>query len=261
MLTADAHTAGPSAPAGRLAGASRVGLARSRDTVVAAAGPATNPIRVLLVDDKPLAREGLRALLAEQPGMQVVAQAAGADEATALDVRPDVVIADLALTDSRGRDTVRRLCSHFTCAAILVLADVDHGPEVDQIVAAGVGGYVLKTTSTLEFLHGIRTVAQRTQYVHPAVRRSGVVSSGGADPATCDLVDSLTAKERDVMRFLVLGHTNAEIARLCNVSLRTVEARRARVLAKLGVRSRADLVRIAKQAGHGIDFLDNGEVV
>ncbi len=223
--------------------------------------PATNPIRVLLVDDKVIMREGVRALLEQEPGLHVVAQAASVAEAIAVDARPDVVVTDLCLPDGRGNDVVTGLQRRFIQAAIFALIDSD-APDADAIVAAsatapGVRGYALKTASAAEFLSGVRTVAQGVQFVQSSLRsgnarRTGTTSSGSGsrsqDLVDAPMLDSLTEKEREVLHLLVLGHTNAEIATLSSVSLRTVEARRARLLQKLGVRTRADLVRVAQNS-------------
>ncbi len=230
--------------------------------------PATNPIRVLLVDDKVIMREGVRALLEQEPGLDVVAQAASVAEAIGLDVRPDVVVTDLALPDARGNAVVDGLRRRFPRAAIFVLIDREQS-LADEIVTgshdSGIRGYALKTATAREFVSGLRTVAQGVPYVQPSLRPG----FAGRDPAPADRVgtgrgasgsqapcvgrpraiDSLTEKERDVLQLLVLGHTNNEIATLSAVSLRTVEARRARVLQKLGVRTRAELVRAVRQVG------------
>jgi two-component system response regulator NreC len=233
---------------------------------------ATNPIRLLLVDDKLIMREGVRALLDREPGLHVVAQASSVAEAVALDVRPDVVITDAALPDARGNEVVVRLRRRYAQAGIFVLIDRDQfRPDeivgADATVGGGVDGYALKTATAAEFLSGVRTVAQGVQYVQPTLRpdtsSTGSASTGAptrarsAAPAAGrpdappgepseEAVEALTAKEREVLDLLVLGHTNSEIAVLSKVSLRTVEARRARVLQKLGVRTRADLVRVAR---------------
>ncbi len=223
----------------------------------------TNPIRVLLVDDKLIVREGVRALLDREPGFHVVAQAGSVAEAMTLDVRPDVVITDLVLTDAHATEIVPALRSHFGHAAIFVLTDDNQRARLEQMVSTdgpgGARGYLLKTASAAEFLTGLRTVAQGVSYIQLALRtgsthrQTAVTSASVAsdDPARTT-VNTLTEKEREVLRYLVLGHTNAEIATLTAVSLRTVEARRARLLSKLGVRTRAELVRVA---WHNADIL------
>lgn len=222
---------------------------------------ATNPIRVLLVDDKLIIREGVRALLDREPGLHVVALASSIAEAVALDVRPDVVVTDAALPDARGNEVVVRLRRRYAQAGIFVLIDRDQ-LRPDEIVGAGantgggVGGYALKTATAAEFLSGVRTVAQGVQYVQPRLRSDTSAKAPRTTSSASDVLaeeaseeagfEALTAKEREVLDLLVLGHTNTEIAELSRVSLRTVEARRARVLQKLGVRTRADLVRVAR---------------
>lgn len=215
----------------------------------------TNPIRLLLVDDKLIVREGVRAFLDQQSGFQVVAVATSVTEATALDIRPDVVVTDVVLPDARGNEVITGLRRRFAPAAIFVLTDVDHDALVERIVSAGVGGYVLKTATAAEFLSGLRAVAQGVQYVQPSLRPAGECQNRASAMGLSETRDhaiggSLNAKEREVLRFLVLGHTNSEIAALGKVSLRTVEARRARILQKLGVRTRAELVRVAHRMGN-----------
>ena len=231
------------------------------DPAVDAGVEATNPIRLLLVDDKLIVREGVCALLDQHPGFHVIAQASSLAEAAMLDVRPDVVVADLVLPDARGTEVVAGLENRFPRAAIFVLIDRARDIRLDEIITAGDGikGFALKTATAAEFLAGLRTVAQGVPYVQPPLRDdvgrddspgAGSADRGRAEPA----IDALTEKEREVLYYLVLGHTNAEIASLCNVSLRTVEARRSRVLSKLGVRTRAELVRVAQTLG-GTDIL------
>jgi DNA-binding NarL/FixJ family response regulator len=238
-----AHQAGERHMIGRDAGG---------DTTAAPA-ETTNPIRLLLVDDKLIVREGVRAFLEERSGFDVIGQASSIAEATASHLVPDVVITDLVLPDARGRDVVIALRNRFARAAIFVLTEVDQRSHVESIVAEGVGGYVLKTATADEFVSGLRSAALGVQYVQARLRaeieRAAGQSAPEAAPGDAGSLGTLTAKEREVLRLLVLGHTNAEIAGFCAVSLRTVEARRARVLQKLGVRTRAELVRVANRIG------------
>jgi len=236
-------------------------MTSAANTAIDAGVEATNPIRLLLVDDKLIVREGVGALLDQDPGFHVIAQAASLAEAAMLDVRPDVVVTDLVLPDARGTEVVAGLEARFPRAAIFVLIDRARDIRLDEIitVGAGVRGFALKTATAAEFLAGLRTVAQGVPYVQPplreAVDRDNAPGGASPDPGRAEPgIDSLTDKEREVVYYLVLGHTNAEIASLCNVSLRTVEARRSRVLSKLGVRTRAELVRVAQNLG-GTDIL------
>ncbi len=222
---------------------------------LSASGQKANPVRLLLVDDKVILREGMRAYLEQQSGFEVVGQAGSLAEAVALDIGPDVVVTDALLPDARGNAVVSALRSRYPAAAIFVLTDAEHQFPLDSIGAIGVGGFVAKTATAAEFLSGLRSVADGVPYVQSTVRVWGHETQAEAwaeaesDARERATVGSLTTKEQEVLRYLVLGHTNAEIAALCGVSLRTVEARRARVLQKLGVRTRADLVRVAQHQG------------
>lgn len=216
-----------------------------------------NATRLLLVDDKVILREGMRAYLEQQSGFQVVGQAGSLAEAVALDVGPDVVVTDALLPDAHGNAVVSALRGRYPQAAIFVLTDADNPFPLDSIGATGVGGFVAKTATAAEFLSGLRSVARGVPYVQSTVRVWGHETQAEAwadaesNARERTTVGSLTTKEQEVLRYLVLGHTNAEIAGLCGVSLRTVEARRARLLQKLGVRTRAELVRVAQ---HQVDM-------
>ncbi len=218
---------------------------------------AANPIRLLLVDDKVIVREGMRAFLEQQPGFEVVGQAGSLAEAVALDVGPDVVVTDALLPDMRGNAVVGGLRSRYPNAAIFVLTDAEHQFPLDSIGAVGVSGFVAedgdgRRNSCRDCAVSPKVCRMCSRRCASGARRPTADSRGAeadSDARERTTVGSLTAKEREVLRYLVLGHTNAEIAGLCGVSLRTVEARRARVLQKLGVRTRAELVRVAQHQG------------
>jgi len=200
----------------------------------------------MFVDSKPIVREGVCALLAQQAGLDVIAAAASLAEALGA-TEPDVVLVDLVLPDARGAEVITRLRERFARSAVVVLSDIEGPAEVELSMAAGAGAYVPRRATTSELLEAIHHAAAGRRYVHPSLRHPGRVDA--APGAAAHGPASLTAPERDVVRFLVLGHTNAEIAALSAVSLRTIEARRARALRKLGVRTRAELVRIAPHLG------------
>jgi two-component system response regulator NreC len=208
-------------------------------------------IELLLVDDEHVMRHGLQVLLDQQRDLEVVAQAASLKEATALDVEPRVVVTDLELPDARGGEVVAALRSRYPDRAILVLTRSRHPAKVQDAVAAGAHGYLLKTAQPSELLVGVRAVAHGETYLQPSLgvalaRWSGTGSAAGDGDA---LPERLSPKEEQVLRLVALGHTNAEVAELLGVSLRTVETHRARVLQKLGHPTRSELVRHAQRAG------------
>ena len=206
-------------------------------------------ISVLLMDDHVIVREGLRALLERQDDVTVLAEAGTVGEAVDAAVEPDVVVADLVLPDDRGADVVKRLTERYPDSAILVLTMVDNPTDVQLCLAAGARGYLLKETASTELVDAVRRVAGGGEYVQPslgaALERWREAPGSVHSPASRDL----TPREREVLRLIALGHTNAEIAQMLYVSIRTVENHRASVMRKLGLHTRAELVRHATDAG------------
>jgi two-component system response regulator NreC len=206
-------------------------------------------ISVLLMDDHVVVREGLRALLERQDDIDVVAEAGTVTEAVETEVDPDVVVADLVLPDDRGADVVRRLKERHPDAAILVLTMVDNPTDVQLCLAAGARGYLLKETASTELVDAVRKVAGGADYLQPSLGAALAKWREAPGRVHARAIDELTPREREVLRLIALGHTNAEIATMLYVSVRTVENHRASVLRKLGLRTRAELVRHANEAG------------
>lgn len=206
-------------------------------------------IAVLLMDDHVVVREGLRALLERQDDIDVMAEASTVAEALAVDIDPDVVVADLMLPDERGVEVVRRLKQRHDKAAILVLTMVDNPTDVQQCLAAGARGYLLKETAGSELVDAVRKVAGGEEYLQPSLGASLAKWKESPGRVRARAVDDLTPREREVLRLIALGHTNTEIATMLYVSVRTVENHRAGVMRKLGLRTRAELVRHAAEGG------------
>jgi two-component system response regulator NreC len=206
-------------------------------------------IAVLLMDDHVVVREGLRVLLERQDGIEVLGEAGSVAEAIALDVRPDVVVADLVLPDERGAEVVRRLKERHREAAILVLTMVDNPTDVQMCLAAGASGYLLKETASTELVDAVRRVAAGADYLQPSLGAALAKWQETPGRLRARAIDDLSEREREVLRLIALGHTNAEIASMLYVSVRTVENHRASVMRKLGLRTRAELVRQATDAG------------
>jgi two-component system, NarL family, response regulator NreC len=206
-------------------------------------------ISVLLMDDHVVVREGLRALLERQEDIDVLGEAGSVTEAVEADVDPEVIVADLVLPDERGAEVVRRLRERYPTAAILVLTMVDNPTDVQLCLAAGARGYLLKETASTELVDAVRKVAGGEDYLQPSL--GAAIAKWHETPGLvrARAVDDLTPREREVLRLIALGHTNAEIATMLYVSVRTVENHRAGVLRKLGLHTRAELVRHANEAG------------
>jgi two-component system, NarL family, response regulator NreC len=215
-----------------------------------APGRDTRIIRVLLVDDHPVVTEGLRLLLESRANFDVVGEAASLEEAVADDnVPPDVIVTDLMLGDASGATVVKSLSLRFGKAPVLVFTMVEDPTEIEKAIGAGARGYVLKGTAPDDVIDAVRRVARGEEYVQPSVgamlgRRAATRANSEGGPAS-----QLSERELEVVRLIVLGHTNSEIAALLSLSMRTVETHRAHIVDKLGVRTRAELVRRALDLG------------
>ncbi len=210
----------------------------------------SNRVRILLVDHRHVLREGLRALLDQQPGLEVVADVVDASDAAHAEASIDVIVTELESEGGRGVTAIRNLRAAFPDAAILVLTRQSHPSEVDEALSAGAAGYLIHTATAPELVNGIRTLASGQAYLQPSL---GVELARWHQRRTA--APGLSPREEQLVRLLAVGHTNAEVAKMLEVSLRTVEMHRARVQAKTGLRSRAELFRFARDAGLlGVDY-------
>ena len=209
-------------------------------------------LRVFLVDDHAVVREGLKALINAQPGMAVVGEAA--DGQTACEqvprLRPDVVVMDVSMPGLTGSQATERLRQECPPVKVLALTVHEDKGYIRQLLAAGAAGYVLKRAAPEELIHAIRVVAGGGVYLDPTM--AGKVVGGfvrrppdGAGARGGELSD----REAEVARLTAAGHSNKEIASRLDLSVKTVETYRARALEKLGLQGRADLVRYAVQQG------------
>ena len=201
-------------------------------------------VDVMLVDCRPVVREGLCAVIDKQPDLVVIAQAASVRDAGSLDVQPHVIVTDIDLPDAKHGDVISALLGYFAQSSILVFTPIGRPTEVQAVLAAGAAGYVLETATTSDLLTGIRAVAEGRTYLQPSL---GVELARWHRPRETTL--GLSPREEQVVQLLALGHTNVEVARLCNVSLRTIESHRAHIHRKLGRRTRAELVQFARETG------------
>lgn len=207
------------------------------------------PVRVLVLDDHRIVVEGLRLLLERQPDFRVVGEARSLDAALASDVDPDpdVILAELVLGAAHGADVVSALRVRFPAAAVLVLTMVEDYAAVKSVLSAGARGYLPKAAAGADLIDAVRRVAEGEDYLHHSVGVAlarGEMRGGGQEPPVY-----LSEREMSVGRLLALGHTNAEVADLLIVSVRTVETYRAHLFRKLGVHTRAELVRAAVRTG------------
>ncbi len=210
-------------------------------------------IRVLIADDHAVFREALRALLSAQPDIEVVGEAADGPVVVGRcrDAAADVVLLDLTMPGRGGvavAEDLRRACPD-TKVVVLTM----HEDEVfaRQAALAGAVGYVPKKSLATELIEAIRATHAGRRYVPPSLAQAFADSRSSTSlrRTSRTAADSLSEREREVIGLIALGHTNAEIGRRLHISEKTVETHRAHILIKLGLRTRADLVRFALEHG------------
>ncbi|MGI9658963.1 MAG: response regulator [Gaiellaceae bacterium] len=202
-------------------------------------------LRVLLVDDHQLVREGLRLLVDRAAGFIAVGEAADGDEALRLAERrmPEFILLDVALPGVSGIELIPKLIEILPDVKILMLSMEDDPAYVREAFKAGARGYVLKEAAQSELITAMDEIAKGGSYVHPKLgARLAQDESAGVERESGD---PLSPRECEVLRLLALGHTNQEIAKLLFISVRTAETHRAHIMKKLDLSSRAELVRYA----------------
>jgi DNA-binding NarL/FixJ family response regulator len=203
----------------------------------------TGTIHIMLVDDHPLVRDGLRARLEAVPHFRVVAEADSGAEALALagSTRIDLVLMDITMRDGSGIEATARLYANFPDIAVLILSMHDKLEYVTQAMQAGARGYVLKDAPGKDIVLAIDTVMAGGIYYSAAVARQL------ARPAAQD--NQLTSREQEVLRHIANGESNKQIARALDLSVRTVETHRLNIKRKLGIEGQAELIKFAVQHG------------
>ncbi|MEV7625242.1 response regulator transcription factor [Actinoplanes sp. NPDC089786] len=210
-------------------------------------------VRVLLAEDEALVRAGFRVLLERTPGVEVVAEAADGDEAIALTRahRPDVVLMDIRMPRTDGLTATRRILGdqRLPGVRVIVLTTFEFDEYVYEALRAGASGFLLKDLSPDELRHAVRVVAAGDALLAPAVTRRLIAAFArvGADPPPG--LDTLTAREREVVGLLADGLSTTDIAGRLGMSPATAKTHTNRAMAKLGARDRAQLVVLAYRGG------------
>lgn len=210
-------------------------------------------IRVLVADDHAVVREGIRHVLEREPGFEVVAEAANGSEVLPLAERhrPDVAVLDISMPGESGIQVAAQLRQRLPEIRILILSMYDNAEYVLESVRAGAHGYILKDTAATELRRAIRAVQNGEAFLSPPVasRLTAAVRGELEREARTGDLGSLTAREREVLRGIVGGQTNKEIAAALGISHRTVETHRESLMRKLRIRTVAGLTRFALEAG------------
>jgi DNA-binding NarL/FixJ family response regulator len=213
-------------------------------------------IRVVLADDHSILRDGLRALLGYYNDVEVVGEAQDGLEAIACvgSLHPDVVLMDAAMPAMDGVEATRIIHEKYPETRVLVLTQYDDWRYLWPLLQAGASGYITKRAMGDELVSALRAVARGEVLFQPGVfpQPTATAIVGGVHPQAGGQVvtpETLSAREREVLKEIVMGQTNAQIAKARAISVKTVEWHRANLMGKLGVHSVADLVRCALQHG------------
>ncbi len=202
-----------------------------------------NKSRILIADDHALMREGLRALLSRQPDMEVVGEAGDGAVAVKLAIRlqPDILLMDISMPNLDGVEATFQLKQVCPQTRVVVFTAHDSLAVFKQMRKAGVAGYVHKLAASADILAALRVVARGRTYFDPDLSRAAR-ASGAADPGP---MSDLSDRESQVLRLLAQGYLGKEIADKLKVSTKSVETYKTRLLVKLGINSRAELMRYA----------------
>ena len=200
------------------------------------------PLRVFLADDHAIFRDGLRALLQRQDGVEIVGEAGDGHEAVneIERTRPDVVVMDIAMPHLNGLEVTRRVRKKMPRTRVLVLSMYEDADFVRQILDAGASGYVLKGSASKELLDALAVVRKGQTYLAARLEQHAAPPRRGTSGENV-----LTARERETLQLLAEGNSHAQIAERLHISPKTVETHRRHIAVKLGIRDLAGLVKYA----------------
>lgn len=210
-------------------------------------------IRVLIADDHAVLRDGLRALLGMYDDIEVVGEAEDGMEAIekTIQLQPDIVLMDIAMPRLGGLEATLELRQRKLPTRVLVLTQYDSKEYVFQMLKAGAAGYILKKAAGVELASAIRSVHAGQSFLYPSVAKTVIdryLHEGESDETERQL-DQLSDREKEVLKLLAEGQSNAEIAGLLCLSVKTVMSHRASIMEKLDIHNRTDLVKFAIRAG------------
>jgi len=218
----------------------------------------STPVRVVLIDDHTVLRDGLKLLLSLEPDLEIVGEAAAGREglAVAKRVRPQVVVTDVGLPDIDGVEVTRQLREQLPETRVLVLTVHDEDHYIFTLIQAGASGYLLKNAAGNDLVNAIRTVASGKPWLQPEIAQrlmSFATGQPGTERKTAleALIEPLTPREIEVLKLLAGAASNKEMADQLRISARTVETHLANIYGKLGVRGRTEAMLWAIHEGLG----------
>jgi DNA-binding NarL/FixJ family response regulator len=210
-------------------------------------------LRVLIVDDHTLVRQGLRRILEAQPGFEVIGEAGDGREAIRLvhEIQPDIVVLDVTMPRLNGLEALSQLQRRAPQAHIVVLSMHDDEAYVTRAVRAGAAAYLLKDSADVDLIHALRAVAQGKSFFSPSVAKiiADEYVRQLADRGVTDRYETLSEREREVLQLIAEGRSNKETAAQLHISPTTVETHRAHIMEKLDLHSTAEIVLFAVRRG------------
>jgi DNA-binding NarL/FixJ family response regulator len=210
-------------------------------------------LRILIVDDHAIVRQGLKLLIDSQPDMAVVGEAADGKAALeyAQSLNPDIVVMDISMPGMSGLRATRTLKQQQATVSIVALTRHDDDTYIEELLRAGASAYVLKHSPPAELLKAIRAVAAGGVYVDPAMtsRVADGILAGPVETTSRAASVTITERESEVLRLVAVGYTNLEIAERLKISAKTVEVHKANAMRKLGMTGRVDVIRYAALQG------------
>jgi len=208
-------------------------------------------IRVIIVDDHAILREGVRALLRTQDDIEVVGEASNGEEALVVvqKLDPDVVLMDIAMPGLGGIEATIEMKKLGARAKILIMSQYEDREYVRRLLKAGVSGYVLKKSAGSELANAVRAVYRGGLVLDPEVARTAMEEANPAAPGAADPYESLTDREKQVLKLVAEGKSNKEVAEVLGIGVKTAMSHREHVMEKLGVHNRTELVRFAIKRG------------
>lgn len=207
--------------------------------------------KILIADDHGVIRAGLRSLLNTMTNFEVVGEAADGEEVIKLvaELSPDVVLMDISMPGLGGIESTRQIVSVYPNVRVLILTVHEDEELLREAIRSGASGYIVKRAAETELRNAIQAVCRGEVYVHPSMTRSLITSiTPDRQPINMGL-EQLTPREIEVLQLLARGNTNRQIAQQLNISTRTVEGHRANLSAKLGLKSRVELVNFSEENG------------
>lgn len=203
-------------------------------------------IRILIADDHAVVREGTRRILEQEPGLEVIAEAADGEEAIQLatEYKPDVAIIDISMPKVDGIEATRQIKARFPGVTVLILSAYDDDQFIFNLLEAGAAGYLLKNVRGRELIDAVRAVHSGESVLHPSIARKVLnrfVAVPGK-PREREPLEELSARERDILRLATRGLSNREIADELSLSIRTVQGHLTHIFNKMQVGSRTEAV-------------------